>query len=201
MLRHQLDHVATMRSIEQGKKSRYERDHAFALMQSPPAHPDDLQRLEARIAEQDRRVASKQNQYNTLQQKLLDLTVNGGGVGGGGLEPSSPSSSTRSARTPLRGALSSEKEKRRERRRRGGERDVDLFGGFGGASRKAGRVRPYSVASGTGSVVTYDYATNKIIGAPEQLLHALQELEQNRTCEYMQESLENEREETLPKGA
>ena len=57
------------------------------------------------------------------------------------------------------------------------------------------------VASGTGSVVTYDYATNKIIGAPEQLLHALQELEQNRTCEYMQESLENEREETLPKGA
>jgi hypothetical protein len=79
MLKHQLDHIATMRSIEAGKKSRYERDLIFMRMQQPPANPDEIKTLELRISEQDRRVASKQNQFNKIQQKLLDLTVNSSG--------------------------------------------------------------------------------------------------------------------------
>ncbi len=80
MLRHQLDHIATMRSIEAGKKNRYERDLSFMKMQQPPANEEDITRLERQISKQDRRIASKQNQFNKIQQKLLNLTVNSSDV-------------------------------------------------------------------------------------------------------------------------
>ena len=83
LLRNQLDHIATMRSIEAGKKRRYEHDLRALRMQEPKASMEEIRALEARIAQQDRRVASKQNQMNKTQQKLLDVTVNGRGSGGG----------------------------------------------------------------------------------------------------------------------
>ena len=77
LLKNRIEHIATMRSIEAGKKRKFERDLVALNMQEPKASEEDIRALEARISEQDRRVASKQNSINKTQQKLLDLTVNG----------------------------------------------------------------------------------------------------------------------------
>ena len=78
-LRHRLEHIATMQSIEAGKKARLERDLAIVRLQggSSGSSSEEIVRLEALIAEQDRRIAGKQNEFNRIQQRMLNLTVNG----------------------------------------------------------------------------------------------------------------------------